>query len=69
MDVKEATSEVFWTAFKSLPKKSKDAVLSRMLHDKEFLEDLIDAVTIEQRRKEPSRSLDEYLQARKKKSA
>jgi hypothetical protein len=37
-----------------------------MFSDKEILEDLIDTVIIEQRRKEPSRNLDEYLAHRRK---
>ena len=40
--------------------------MDKMLRDKEFLEDLMDTITIEQRRKEPARSLDDYLSARKK---
>ena len=67
MTTAEATSEVFWTAFRALPKKQRGAVLEKMLKDREFVEDLIDTVIIEQRRKEPSRSLDEYLAARKRK--
>jgi hypothetical protein len=63
----EATSEVFLTAFRALPKKTREAVVGKMLNDKEFLEDLIDTVIIEQRRKEPSRDLEEYLTAKKKK--
>jgi hypothetical protein len=63
----EATSEVFLTAFRALPKKAREAVVEKMLSDKEILEDLIDTVIIEQRRKEPSRNLDEYLAHRRKK--
>ena len=63
----EATSEVFLTAFRALPKKAREAVVEKMLSDKEILEDLIDSVIIEQRRKEPSRNLDEYLAHRRKK--
>jgi len=63
----EATSEVFLTAFRALPKKTREAVVNKMLSDKEFLEDLFDTVIIEQRRKEPSRSLDDYLSDRNKK--
>ena len=66
MTTVEATSEVFMTAFRALPKKAREAVVGKMLSDKEFLEDLIDTVIIEQRRKEPSRSLEEYLSDRKK---
>lgn len=65
----EATSEVFWTAFRALPKKERAAVVEKMLRDKEFVEDLIDIVIIEQRRKEPSRTLDEYLADRRKKKS
>jgi hypothetical protein len=63
----EATSEVFWTAFRALPKRQRVAVIDKLLKDKEFIEDLIDIVIIEQRSKEPSRSLDEYLADRKRK--
>ena len=62
----EATSEVFLTPFRALPKKAREAVVEKMLSDKEFMEDLLDTVIIEQRRKEPSRDLDEYLADRKK---
>jgi len=67
MDTVEATSEVFLTAFRALPKKAREAVVEKMLSDEEFLEDLVDTVIIEQRRKEPSRNLDEYLAHRRKK--
>lgn len=63
----DATSEVFMTAFRALPKKAREAVVDKMLSDKEFREDLMDAAIIEQRRKEPSRPLDDYLADRRKK--
>jgi len=63
----EATSEVFVTAFRALPKKVREAVVEKMLSDKEFMEDLLDTVIIEKRRKERSRDLDEYLAERRKK--
>jgi hypothetical protein len=63
----EATSEVFLTAFRALPKKAREAVVEKMLSDKEFLEDVIDTVIIEQRRREPSRNLDQYIADRRKK--
>ncbi|OGP94632.1 MAG: hypothetical protein A2Z19_05395 [Deltaproteobacteria bacterium RBG_16_54_18] len=62
----EATSEVFVTAFRALPKKVREAVVKKMLSDKEFMEDLLDTAIIEQRRKERSRDLDEYLAERRK---
>jgi hypothetical protein len=58
---------VFMTAFRALPKRVREAVVGKMLSDKEFLEDLIDTVMIERRRKEPSKILVEYLSDRKKK--
>ena len=67
MTTVEATSEVFWTAFRALSKKAREAVVERLLKDREFMEDLIDIVILEQRAKEPSRSLDEYLAERRKK--
>jgi hypothetical protein len=63
----EATSEVFLTAFRALPKKAREAVVEKMLSDKEFLEDVIDTIIIEQRRREPSRNLDQYIVDRRKK--
>lgn len=67
MTTTEATAEVFWTAFRALPKKAREAIVEKLLRDREFLEDLIDIVILEQRQKEPSRPLDEYLADRRKK--
>ena len=67
MTTVEATSEVFMTAFRALPKKTRAAVVDKMLGDKDFREDLMDAAIIKQRRKEPSRPLEAYLTDRRKK--
>ncbi len=67
MTVKGAIAEVFWTAFRALPKKEREAVLEKFLKNREFMEDLIDIATIKQRKKEPSRPLEEYLAERRKK--
>ena len=67
MTTVEATSEVFMTAFRALPKKTREAVVDKMLGDKDFREDLMDAAILKQRRKEPSRPLGEYLADRRKK--
>jgi hypothetical protein len=64
----DAMSEVFFTAFRALPKKEREAVIERLLRDKEFVEDLIDIAILDKRRKEPSRSLDEYLAEKRKKA-
>lgn len=67
MTATEARAEVFWTAFRSLPKKEREAVIEKLLRDKEFREDLIDLVILEQRQKEPSRPLDQYFADRSRK--
>jgi len=59
---------VFFTAFRALPKKEREAVIERLLRDKEFVEDLIDIAILDKRRREPSRSLDEYLAEKRKKA-
>ncbi len=65
MGTAQAKAEVFWMAFKGLPKKERESVIERLLKDKEFMEDLIDLATLRQRRKEPSRPLQDYLAERK----
>ncbi|MGQ9625914.1 MAG: hypothetical protein ACUVV0_03300 [Anaerolineae bacterium] len=52
----EATAEAFWNAFRALSKKEREAVVERLLQDKEFREELIDMVILEGRKEEPSRS-------------
>jgi hypothetical protein len=64
MTAAAATAEVFWTAFRALPKAERRAVIEKLLADRRFREDLVDAATVEQRRREPARSLKEYLAAR-----
>ena len=57
----EAKAEVFWLAFKGLPKKEQQLIVQKLLQDREFVEDLLDIAIIEQRRSETSRPLEEYL--------
>ena len=67
MILEDARSEIFWMAFKGLPKKEQQCVVERLLRDNAFREDLIDIAILEQRRREPSRPLKEYLAEREKK--
>ena len=67
MTTTDATAAVFWTAFRALPKKAREAIVERLLDDKEFREELMDIAILEQRAHEPSRSLDNYLADRKRK--
>ena len=66
MTTTEATTEVFWTAFKSLPRARQRAIIQRIVEDKNLREDFMDLATIESRRGERGRPLREYL---KQKSA
>ncbi len=61
MLAEEAKAEVFWLAFKGLPKREQQLVVQKLLEDQEFIEDLLDIALIEQRRSEPSRPLEDYL--------
>ncbi len=57
----EATAEVFWTAFNSLPAAEKHAFLQRIIRDENLRRDLMDLALIEERRNETARPLREYL--------
>jgi len=57
----EAKTEVFWLAFKGLPRKEQQLIVQKLLQDQEFVEDLLDIAVIEPRRSKPSRPLEEYL--------
>ena len=61
----EARAEVFWLAFKGLPRKEQHLIVQKLLEDREFVEDLLDIAIIEQRQSEPSRPLEEYLAEKK----
>jgi hypothetical protein len=62
MSVKsKATAEVFFTAFKALPKEDRDEVLVRIAGDRSLRRDLLDLATIAERQQESSRPFHEYL--------
>ncbi len=50
----EALDEVFWKAFQGLTKRQKELFLERLLADPELGEDLMDALLIEEARRELS---------------
>lgn len=58
----EATAEVFLLAFRSLPKVERAAVVSRLLADPDFREDLVDIALMAQREAEPSRPYEEFVE-------
>lgn len=48
MTAREATAEGFWTAYRTLPRQARTAVLGRLLRDRRTREDLLDmAVSLE----------------------
>jgi hypothetical protein len=65
MSVKsKATAEVFFTAFKALPKEERDEVLVRIAGDRSLRLDLLDLAALAERQQEPSRPFNEYLSDR-----
>jgi hypothetical protein len=62
----EATADVFLTAFKSLRKSERDAVLVGLARDRAIRHDLLDLAVIAEREHEPSRPFREYLAERGK---
>ncbi len=66
MSTTEAKAEVFWMAFRGLPRNEREQVVKRLLDDEEFMQDLMDIAVIRQRRRERSRPLKDYLAGRKK---
>ncbi len=54
MSKTEAISEVFITAFKSLPRHEKETILQKMLKDLNIREDIMDIIIAVRRQKEKS---------------
>ena len=51
------TADTVYKTIRRLKPKERDAVFVRLLENRQFRDDLLDIVTIEQRRKEPERPL------------
>ena len=66
-DAVRETADTVYATFRTLKKSEREAVIERLLQDRQFREDLLDIATIEQRRAEPGRPLREYLASRKAK--
>jgi hypothetical protein len=66
MTASQATAEVFVTALRALPQKQRDEVLARIAGDPDLREDLLDRALLLERRREPSRSLRDYLAERRR---
>ena len=61
MSATETTAEVFVTAFKSLKPRQREAILARMLEDKQLYADIADTLTLESRRGQPRQSFRQAL--------
>ncbi len=69
MTRQQATAEVFLTALKGLPRKDRDAVITKIAMDKNFARDILDLATITSRRKEPAWKFRDTSKAKKRKLA
>ncbi len=67
MTVTEATAEVFFTAFKSLKSKEREAFLERVLSDSAIRHDIIDIALIEEAKNVKGKEVDarKYFQKRR----
>ena len=63
----QATAEVFWTAFQALDPEEREAFISKLMKDKNLAEDLRLATIVQNRKNEPTVSLDTYISKRSKK--
>ncbi|MCX5868548.1 MAG: hypothetical protein NT009_13915 [Proteobacteria bacterium] len=62
MTAAEAKAEIFWTAFKTLPRKEQNLVLTRLASDRSLRRDLMDISIAMERVNEPTRPLGEVLE-------
>ena len=64
----QATAEVFFTAFKALKSKEREAFLEKVIGDRELREDLFDIALIEKAKKVKGKAVSakEYFAKRRK---
>jgi hypothetical protein len=55
-------SETFWLAFQELPDLDRVAFFERLIEDEELREDLLDSIVIMNRRGEPTRPFEEFVE-------
>jgi len=65
MKTKGATAEVFFTAFKTLPKMEQDLFFAKLMKEKRLREDLIDLSIAESRAKDKGRPFRDFLKEQK----
>jgi hypothetical protein len=69
MSSAQATAEIFWTAYQALPVKERTSIIKKIMKSDELYEDIIDTAIAEERKGEPSISLEKYLEKRAKRKA
>lgn len=57
----QATADVFWVAFRELPRDEQNLVIQHLISDENLRHDLMDLAVIEERHNEPQRSLRAYI--------
>lgn len=68
MKANQATAEVFFTAFKALKNKEREAFIERVMRDPELREDFIDVAMLENAKKVKGKSVSarEYFGKRRR---
>ena len=66
-NVVRETADTVYATIRRLKKSEREAVIERLLQDRQFRDDLLDVATIEQRRGQAGQPLREYLASRKAK--
>ena len=68
MKANQATAEIFFTAFKALKNKEREAFLEKVISDPGLREDIIDITLIEKAKKIKGKSISakEYFMKRRK---
>ena len=61
MSATEATAEVFLTAFRALKRTAREAVLEKLISDRELAQDLADTLALEARRHQPRQPIRKVL--------
>lgn len=65
----QATVEVFWTAYQTLPDDERTSLIEKIMKEDELFEDYLDNKAVEERRNELSIPIEEYITERAKKKA
>jgi hypothetical protein len=68
MTTAQATAEVFFTAFKSMKSKEREAFLEKVMNDSEIRQDMLDIALIEEAKRVKGKAVDAKSYFLKRKS-